>query len=443
VRIGVYSDLLYRRDAIGTISTHQAFIRFVLALRPLVDELVVFGRLAPEPDRSHYELPPDVRFVPLPHYASVTEVSEQVRCIRATTQVFIDVVSELDAVWVFGPHPMSLSLVLAARRHKVPLFLGVRQDYPEYIKGRLPSKRWRWAVPVAHLLEQTYRAIGRRAPTVAVGDSIAAHYRHDHGPPVLSTRFALVNDADVSPLEVALARPWTAPIRVLCVGRLATEKNPLLLADIAAQLRRDGGAWRILVAGDGPLAADLEARAAMLGVDDMVELIGYVPSGPPLWDLYRSSHVVLHVSLTEGVPQVVSEAQAAGLPVVATDVGGVRASFGDGSVVLVPPNDAPAAARALERIGDDPQMREALVRGGLENAKNDAIERNMETLVRFFADGIKWYEQRGVADRPRNEACLRSRPSKHSAVFRRGTRRNEAVDQSTGDPSADPQRASA
>src|SRR3954453_5227706 len=185
MRLGVYADQRYRSED-GRIWTHQAFIRFVTSLPPRVDELVVFGRLDPKPGRSHYALPPGVRFVPLPHYPRVTSIGGQARAFRGTRAVFARELRQLDAVWIFGPHPVAVALALTARRHGTPLVLGVRQDYPRYIAGRLPSRRWAWAIGAAHALEATCRLLARRAPTVAVGDDLAARYARGGGP-VLST----------------------------------------------------------------------------------------------------------------------------------------------------------------------------------------------------------------------------------------------------------------
>ncbi len=175
MRLGVYSDLLYRSDG-ERIWTHQAFIRFVTSLPPRVSELVIFGRVDPAPARSHYPLPESVRFVPLPHYARVTSVTGQLRALRRTRDAFAAELDRLDAVWIFGPHPIAVALALTARRHGTPLALGVRQDYPMYIASRLPSRKWAWAVAAAHALEATFRRLARTSPTVAVGDDLAQKY---------------------------------------------------------------------------------------------------------------------------------------------------------------------------------------------------------------------------------------------------------------------------
>lgn len=389
LRLGVYSDLAYRRDG-ETLSTHQAFVRFVTALPPRVDEVVLFGRLDPRPGRSHYVVSGEgVRFVPLPHYPAVTALAAQGRAARRSMQRFRAELDRLDAVWIFGPHPMAVLLALVARRRGTPLFLGVRQDYPTYIANRLPGRRWAWAVPVARGLERSFRRLARDAPTVALGEEIARGYR-TAGARVLSTGFSLVRRSELVALEDALAKPWDEDLRLLTVGRVAPEKNPLLLPEIMVRLRARTSRWRLAVAGDGPLMGALAARAAALGVEDAIDLLGYVPSGPELAELYAGSHAFLHVSLTEGLPQVLWEAQGAGLPVVATEVGGVPAAVGRGtSALLVPPGDAGTAADAVTEIGADEALRRRLIAAGLENAMSETMEAQLDRLADFFRSNLR------------------------------------------------------
>jgi glycosyltransferase involved in cell wall biosynthesis len=384
VRLGVYADLVYRRSG-ETISTDLAFIRFVTGLAPKLEELVVFGRLDPKPDRAPYALPREgVRFVPLPHYARVTAVGRLLRSARRARSVFAAELPSLDGVWLFGPHPLSLVFAHAARRRKVSVALGIRQDYPAYIRHRLPSWRWFWAVPAAHVLERVFRLLARRFPTVVVGEELGRRYGSGRAP-LLATGFSLVQASDLVRLDDALARSWEGQLRLLSVGRLDPEKNPLLLPDVLAGLRRLHAGWHLTVAGDGPLARALERRIHELGLIGAVTLLGDVPYGPRLRELYRSSHAFLHVSLTEGLPQVVFEAMAAGLPIVATDVGGLAAALGDGDAgLLVPPRDAGAAIAALERLRDDELLRQRLMAAGLELVSQTTMEVQLERLEGFF-----------------------------------------------------------
>jgi glycosyltransferase involved in cell wall biosynthesis len=384
VRIGIYTDMLFRRDG-DTVSTRRAFVRFVAALGPHVEEVVIFGRLDPEPGRFAYELPRErVRFVALPHYERGTEILAMARAVRGSCVIVGAELRRLDALWVFGPHPLAVVLAAFALLRRRRVFLGVRQDYPRYIAGRLPSRRWRWAVPAARALDGAFRLLARRLPTVALGQELGRRYAG--GAPVLVTGFSLVSRRDLVERPVALGRSWEGKRVVLSVGRLDAEKNPLLLADVIARLRAADERWQLVVAGDGPLRGALEQRLAALGVADAAHLCGEVANGPELWSLYRSSTAFLHVSLTEGLPQVLFEAQAAGLPVVATAVGGVaEALHGGRTGLLVRPRDAVACAAALERLAADRELRERLIEAGLSAVADDTLEAQLERLTAFFA----------------------------------------------------------
>jgi glycosyltransferase involved in cell wall biosynthesis len=85
---------------------------------------------------------------------------------------------------------------------------------------------------------------------------------------------------------------------------------------------------------------------------------------------------------------VLFEAFASGVPVVATDTGGVAAAA-RGCALLVPPGDAEAAAAAVERLAGDATLRGRLIRAGLDHARAHTLEAEQTRLVRFFrSDGV-------------------------------------------------------
>lgn len=134
---------------------------------------------------------------------------------------------------------------------------------------------------------------------------------------------------------------------VICVTRLVPIKNlPLLLAAIARARAADPAIHLILV-GEGPLRAELETRAAELGVAGAVHFAGYVPQHETAaW--YRTADVFALSSNFDNSPNVVLEAMAAGLPIVATDVGGLRDYVTPPTGgALTPKGDAQAFAAAL------------------------------------------------------------------------------------------------
>jgi glycosyltransferase involved in cell wall biosynthesis len=384
VRLGVHLDYVFRAQG-GRLSTDRAFILFVVGLAEWLDELVLFGRLDPTEGRDDYVLPRDgLRFVGLPHYPRLTSIGALLRSVRVAAKRFDSELDSLDAVWLFGPHPVALVFAWLARRRKRTVFLGIRQDFPRYVSHRLPSRWWAWAVGAAWGLELTFRLLARRMPTVVLGEELARKYGGGRAQ-VLTTSFSLVRESDVVTTQQALDRPWDGRLEILSVGRLDPEKNPLLLIDTIAAVNERRSHWHLRIVGTGPLAEALVRRADKLGVGESVELLGYVRNGPALRDVYRTSNVFLHVSWTEGVPLVLLEAQAAGLPIVATDVGGVRAALAHGERgLLVPPGSAAAAAQALERLARDESLRKGLIERGLAHARTETMDIQLGRLHDFF-----------------------------------------------------------
>jgi glycosyltransferase involved in cell wall biosynthesis len=378
VRLVVYTDYLYRERG-GVVYGERAFVRFLGALARELGGLRLLGRLDHGPGPAHYKLDDAIEFVPLPHYARLTQVGPVLHSVPGTLVCMWRALDDADAVLSLGPYPHAIALAVLAVARRRRLTLGVRQDFPAYVRYRHPRRRSLHVA--ARALEGVWRGLARRVPVVAVGPDLAARYNRSSR--VLDTAVSLISAADVSAGARAARRSYrTERLALLAVGRLDAEKNPLLLADVLALLRERDPRWRLIVCGEGDLAGGLSARIDALGLAPYWELRGYVPLDGGLLQLYRSSHVFLHVSRTEGLPQVLIEAYASGLPSVATAVGGVRA-LGDCSL-LVGPDDAVAAAAAVSRLVDDRELRERLIAAGLARAERMTLELQAAELARFM-----------------------------------------------------------
>lgn len=378
MRLAVYTDYPYRRVG-DAVYAERAFVLFLGGLARHVERLVLLGRLHPSAGRSlrsHYRLASEIEFIPLPYYESLARPYEVCARMADSLRRFWRELGGVDAVWLMGPHPLCLLFAAAALARRKRVFLGVRQDWPRYVRARHPRRR---ALHVAaDLLEASYRLLAMGCPAIVVGPALAHNYRRARR--LLPISVTLVNESDLVSPDAAW-RSYEGELTALSVGRLETEKNPLLLADVLAGLTRR---WRLVVCGEGPLEGELRRHLEALGVNGRADLVGYLPLDSGLMDLYRRSHALLHVSWTEGVPQVLFEAFAGALPVVATAVGGVPETVGD-DALLVAPGDAEAPARALERIADDAQLRDRLVAGGLERARSHTLEAETTRVARFMA----------------------------------------------------------
>jgi glycosyltransferase involved in cell wall biosynthesis len=139
---------------------------------------------------------------------------------------------------------------------------------------------------------------------------------------------------------------------ILCVGRLSQQKAPLdVLAAFHLMLSRFPelkSQSRLLFIGEGELRTELQRRIHELGLQSSVQLAGWRPD---VWRLMKSANALVLASHWEGLPNVIMEAQAAGLPVVATAVDGSTELIHDQVTGrLVPPDDVNALADALGEI---------------------------------------------------------------------------------------------
>jgi glycosyltransferase involved in cell wall biosynthesis len=386
MRLAVYCDYSYRLDG-GELYAELPFGLFAQELAPHCERLVFVGRLDERPGRFPFRMR-GAGFVPLPSYTSGAHLREVVKAIPASVSRFWRALDDLDTVWILGPNPpqaLLFAVLTLLRRRR--LVLGVRQNLPELIRHRHPNRRL--VQSAASALEAAWRTLARFVPVVVVGPDLARRYRRARS--VHVTYVSLLTDGDITAPADDRRRYDGTELRMLAVGRLDAEKNPLLLAEVLALAVRSDPRWQLHICGEGTETDALLAELERLGVSERATLHGYVPIDDGLWDHYRQSHVLLHISLTEGVPQVLLEAFAARLPVVATAVGGVPA-FLEGCGLLVGIGDAPDAAGAVARLTTDAELRERLLESATRRIRDHTHGAETERLASFLAERqpVRW-----------------------------------------------------
>jgi glycosyltransferase involved in cell wall biosynthesis len=165
---------------------------------------------------------------------------------------------------------------------------------------------------------------------------------------------------DVKPRADYRGRGGT--VRVVFVGRLDRQKNPVLVLEALARAARltGGGALEVIFLGDGPEREALVERARELGVLDRARFLGRVGDVPRHLD---EADVFVLPSLSEGVSNALLEAMAHGLPCIATDIPGNSDLIRDRDTgLLVRTGDADAVARAMLELAADSALRERLGR---------------------------------------------------------------------------------
>ena len=179
-------------------------------------------------------------------------------------------------------------------------------------------------------------------------------------------------------------------VRVVSVGRLVEKKGFPDLMQACAALGGDRP-FRLTVYGDGPMREALEAERDALGLVEVVEFAGehdstVIVKAMQQADVFAMTPFVTADGDRDGVPNVVVEALAAGLPVVSTDVGGVGEAVTHGhNGLLSQPRDVPAITANLEALLRDPQLRHAMgVRARATVKAGFDVDRAAEQLVGVF-----------------------------------------------------------
>jgi len=218
--------------------------------------------------------------------------------------------------------------------------------------------------PAIRLMEEAIAPLTRRY--IAVSEYVRRHtarYRR-----IVFARSLVIHNG----VDTEMFHPKTEPgpsggtVRIGCVARLSEEKRHCDLIRAAATVIRRGTPLRLTLVGDGPLRSPLQALARETGIAEHVEFLGQRVDVP---ELLRTFDAFALASRSEGLPLTVLEAMATGLPVIATDVGGLSEVVRHGETgLLVRSGDVTALADALQTVASDSEFRSKAGRAGRELA---------------------------------------------------------------------------
>jgi len=206
---------------------------------------------------------------------------------------------------------------------------------------------------------------------------------------------------DIERFAFAPRRRHDGPTTLLCVGRLTEKKGFEYAIDALAMLRADGRDAELVVIGAGPLGDALRSRAESLGVGDRVAFLGSRSHGDVV-EAMHAAHILVAPSVTaangdqEGIPNVVKEAMATGMPVVSTVHSGIPELVDHGvNGVLVPERDAAALTRELAALVDHPERWVPMGEAGRRKVRSDYdMEALNDDLVNRYRATVATYRAR-------------------------------------------------
>jgi glycosyltransferase involved in cell wall biosynthesis/predicted metal-dependent phosphoesterase TrpH len=278
-----------------------------------------------------------------------------------------------DAIHVCSPGPTGVAGALLARALGLPLLGSYHTELSAYAGMRSGDRR------IAEAMALTVGAFYGAcdvvlSPSPAADDALAALgmpaarvMRWDRG-------------VDTSRFDPALREPslLPGPVNVLYSGRITREKGAELLADAFLRARSRDPRLHLVLAGGGPEQERLRER-----VGEGATFLGWL-EGQELARVYASADMFLFPSATDTFGQVILEAHASGLPVIALARGGPLSLVEDGVSGLLCEPDAAELADAVLALAGSPLLRGRLARAGLESTTARTWERALERLAEGY-----------------------------------------------------------
>lgn len=388
MRLGVVYHMPFWRSADGALhEVEGSFARYVDSLAPYFDEISVCAPAAAAPLHTGTRVrAPNVTWTALPSFDGPRHFYPQLPMLAPRISRWV---ATLDMLHCRVPTPAALTAFIAARRRRLPVFLLVVGD----LRALMPSmpyrgaKRMLWRAYTA-FEEATLQWMVERSITFANGTALAEKHRRPDAS-VIETRTTTISKAEIVDRDDTCQGP---AIRLLTVSRIDPRKGLRVLPAVVAYLVNGGVDATLDIVGGVVGApgraelAEIDRQSAALGIGDRVKCRGAIPLDE-LLPSYRGYDVFVLPTLPgEGIPRVLLEAMASGLPIVTTRVAGVPSLITDGlNGVLVDAPTVDALSAAIRRVIDDHSLRRRLISAGRSTAVDHTLEAQAARMMRSLA----------------------------------------------------------
>lgn len=390
--LGLLYHMPFWQAADGSLwEAEGSFARYVDSLAPYFDEILLSVPVFDAPQASGSRVrASNVRLAPLPYFPGPRQFYPRLPAMRARLRAWVE---QCDVIHLRVPTPAAIfAFQLARARHK-PVFLLVVGDYRALVPY-LPYRGLKKRLFNAYVAfeEWALRFMTNRALTFANGAALRAKHEAQ-GARVHETKTTTLLLADVSTRTDTCA---STPVRLLTVSRIDPRKGLRVLPAAVAALAASGHDVALDLVGPtigqiGDTERDaIRNAAAEFGVTDRVTLKGPVALDE-LMPLYRDYDLfVLPTQPGEGIPRVLMEAMAAGLPVITTNVSGIGSliTHGDNGL-LIAESSADAVADAVRTLMATPALRQRLIQGGYRTARAHTLERQAAEMMRVVQSNLQ------------------------------------------------------
>ncbi len=384
--LGILYHMPFWQAADGSLwEAEGSFARYVDSLAPYFDEVVlsvpVFDR--PQPAGSRVRAA-NVRLAPLPYFPGPRQFYPMLpRLYRRLKQW----VNECDVIHLRVPTPAAIFAFRAAMAKRKPVFLLVVGDY-EALLPHLPYRGVKRILFSAYVRfeEWALRQMTSRVLTFTNGAALWRKHERDGGR-IVETKTTTLSKEDIGTRTDVRQ---SGQLRALTVSRIDPRKGLRALPGAIAALSADGIDVALDIVGPtiGLIGDDerdaIRREAERHGVADRVRLLGAVPLDQ-LMATYRDYDLfILPTQPGEGIPRVLLEAMASGLPIVTTDVSGLSSLItNEENGLLIADASAGAVAGAVKRLAREGELRRKLIQGGYATARTLTLEQQADNMMRI------------------------------------------------------------
>ncbi|RLB04931.1 MAG: hypothetical protein DRG83_03725 [Deltaproteobacteria bacterium] len=349
------------------------------------------------------EWPKKIRFAGLAPYETVLEYAKRLpKMLWHNLPVLWREIRRADMVWIRLPAANGIFAFLIAKALRRPTVVFLVGDVDKVSAANPRYRGWlAWLRKVGVYVDWKVTVfMARRSLVFAYGSELANKLRQAGCSDVEVSFTSLVKDEDLRyPDKTSAFAPQT--FRILFIGRLSKEKGVHILFEAASLLGKDGYRLQLDIVGSGPDERNLKSWLKALPADVLVKFWGYLPHGEKFNHLIKQAEVFVLPSLSEGVPKVLLEVMAKGVPVVASEVGGIPDLITHNhNGLLVPPRNPQALAEAIKVLLDDNQLRSRIACGAFhfaqEHTHQKQVARIMGQVHEYLSQQNLW--QQGIRD---------------------------------------------
>jgi glycosyltransferase involved in cell wall biosynthesis len=391
VRLAVVYHMPFFAASDGSLwEAEGSFSRYIEALAAEVDEVVLCVPLARVGSQDGHRLAAaNVRLCALPFFDGPIAFFGVVPGVLWT--LWRDA-TRWDAVNLRIPTPAGFLAYLVARLRGVFVLLLIVGDMGD-VARTYAGPLWKRLLFAAYAAfdDWTTGLMVRRSLAFANGKALRERYGR------LASDIHVTNTSTITSSDIGRSREGELgrPVRLLCVARVDPRKGLNAFPELLRRLEERKLDARVQIVGPtvGRPGDHERSRilreAAELGVSERISFSGQLPLERVLAEYERHDIFVLPTLPGEGIPRVLLEAMAAGMPVVTTSVAGIPTLIRDGyNGLLVPPASPEALAQAVWRVVSDGVLRSALSRAAVETASARTVKQHVGGMLEVLKERL-------------------------------------------------------